>query len=124
MHRGMGTSKAKIAKELGIAVNTVTNVLELNDFDRQLTDGKALCAPLIPKAVSALDKQLSKGDGELGRKFLNDMGVIGERALGGKQPVQIELSQAIGIMFKQTQPVSGEPAIEVTTSPAVQPVDK
>jgi hypothetical protein len=59
--RANGSSKAKIAKELGMAINTVTNVLELNDFDKNLQTEQAQSLKLIPKAIQVAHDRLSKG---------------------------------------------------------------
>lgn len=108
-----GKDKTSIAKELGITRNTVRAILKESDVDLHLSTGTHLCVALIPKSVQAIEKSLDKGDGSLGIRLLEGLGVLGEGRSTGKQPVQIELSQAIGIMFKQAQPVGEEPAIEV-----------
>jgi hypothetical protein len=59
--RANGHSKAKISKELGIAVNTVTNVLELNDFDRTLQSEQKESLKLIPRAIGVMHDRLTKG---------------------------------------------------------------
>lgn len=57
-----GESKSQIAEDLGIARNTVTQILsdaELNDLVLQ---GKTGIYRLIPKSVRALEMALDKGD--------------------------------------------------------------
>jgi hypothetical protein len=120
--RANGKAKREISRDLGISRPTVDVIIKEADLDRTLASGKLSCATLIPKAIDAIEKTLVKGDGELGRKFLNDMGVIGENAKNSPGPEQIHLSQAINIMFKQqspqTQADTTQPVIEVNTAPA------
>jgi len=121
LSRANGKPWAHIAKDLKIAVNTAKAIAEESDIDRQMEVGRFTCATLIPEAITAIGTQLKKGDGELGRKFLNDMGVIGENAKNSPGPEQIHLSQAINIMFKQqgpqTQADTTQPVIEVNAAP-------
>ena len=101
--RANGEAKRKIARDLGISSPTVDVIIKEANIDQQIASGKLLCAPLIPKAVTAIETQLGKGDGELGRKFLNDMGVIGANAKpAGEQQInafsncQVLIQQALG----------------------------
>lgn len=75
--RALGQSKARISKELGIAVNTVSNVLELNDFDARLTDGRQLCAELIPASVRVVKNRLAQNSENAAFKLLEGIGVLG-----------------------------------------------
>jgi hypothetical protein len=59
--RANGDSKAKISRDLGMAINTVTNVLELNDFDKNLQTEQAQSLKLIPRAIQVAHDRLSKG---------------------------------------------------------------
>jgi hypothetical protein len=70
--RASGSSKAKIAKELGMAVNTVTNVLELNDFDRSLEVEQRTSLALIPRAIQVAHDRLSKGSENMAIKVLEN----------------------------------------------------
>lgn len=118
--RAVGTSKRQIAKQMQISPNTVTSVLELNNFDAQLTEGRALCSVLIPESVRVVKHRLAQNSETAAFRVLEGLGVLGDKAIGSKQPVQIELSQAIGIMFKQAPQIQADvqqTAITVTTEP-------
>jgi hypothetical protein len=99
--RANGASKAQIARELGIAVNTTTSILELNDFDRTLQSEQAESLKLIPLARKAVLARLNKDDGAIGIKVLeNTIWPINQKQSGAPT---IELSNAVNIMFKQAQ---------------------
>jgi hypothetical protein len=82
--RALGENYSQIARETHSSRNTVKQIIAESDFDQQFAEGRRSCMGLIPKAVAAMDTQLSKGDGTLGRQFLNDVGVIGERFVQSK----------------------------------------
>jgi hypothetical protein len=117
-----GKSKRSIANELKIGRNTVTKVLQDSNVEQALNAGLLSCAPLIPKAVQALEKTLDRGDGALGLKFLNDIGVLGDRK-GNAAPESLHLTQAVSIMFK-TKDLPQQPTIEVKAPEPVPPADK
>jgi len=70
--RASGHSKAKIAKELDIAINTVTNVIELNDFDRTLQTEQGKSLGLIPRAIQVAHDRLTKGSENMAIKVLEN----------------------------------------------------
>jgi hypothetical protein len=76
--RVQGETKTKIAADLHMAHNTVTTILEEADLDEQILAGRASCVSLIPEAVTAVQYGLRKGDGNLGVRFLEGVGVIGD----------------------------------------------
>ena len=122
--RANGTDKRKIARELGIARQTVESIISEANLDQQLASGRITCATLIPEAVSAIGVSLKKGDGELGRKFLNDMGVIG-RDSQGKPPLEaVHLSQAINIMFKAKEVEISGTLHQNSAQPSTNPPQK
>jgi hypothetical protein len=84
--RALGQSKRQISKDLGIAVNTITNVLELNDFDARLTDGRSLCAELIPASVRVVKHRLAQNSENAAFKLLEGIGVLGRDVKQGKAP--------------------------------------
>ena len=121
--RASGQRISQIAKDLKCSRQTVYNVLAKSNVDEDLASFRPRAIELIPKAFTAIEKTLVKGDGELGRKFLNDMGVIGANSQG-KAPIEaVHLSQAINIMFK-AKDLPEQPAIEVKASESVLPADK
>jgi len=82
--RAMGQNYSQIARDTGSSRNTVKAIVAECEFDQQIAEGRRSCVALIPKAVAAVDTQLSKGDGTLGRQLLNDTGVIGEHFFKAK----------------------------------------
>ena len=120
--RAEGKPISHIAKQLGIANNTTREIIKDSNIDQQLALGHVGCAMLIPKATQAIEKSLDRGDGSLGIRLLEGLGVLGENARKGPQPEQFHLSQAINIMFKQqspqTQADTTQPVIEVNAAPA------
>ena len=113
--RANGQRITQIAKDLQISRTTVYKVLAESKVDEDMKSFRPRAIELIPKAFCAIEKTLDKGDGELGRKFLNDMGVIGEGVQGVGRPEALHLSQAINIMFK-AKDLTQQPAIEVGSS--------
>jgi DNA-binding XRE family transcriptional regulator len=75
-----GHTKTRIAKDLGIARNTVRAIADETNIERELEAYRPDAVKLIPKAFQALEKSLDRGDGALGIRYLEDMAVIGERA--------------------------------------------
>jgi hypothetical protein len=70
--RHMGDSKRQIAKDLGIAFNTVTSIVELNNFDSTLQSEQAESLNLIPLARNAVLERLKKNDGNIGLRVLEN----------------------------------------------------
>ena len=70
--RAAGHSKAKITRDLGIATNTVTSIIELNDFDRTLQSEQASSISLIPRAIQVAHERLSKGSENMAIKVLEN----------------------------------------------------
>jgi hypothetical protein len=70
--RANGQSKAKISKDLGIAVNTITNVLDLNDFDRSLDIERRNSLSLIPAAIRTAHHRLSQNSENMAIKVLEN----------------------------------------------------
>lgn len=71
-HRAIGSSKEKIAKELGIDKRTVTNILELHDFDNELTANQAVSMKLIPEAIRVAHVRLAKDSESMAIKVLEN----------------------------------------------------
>jgi hypothetical protein len=70
--RANGSSKRQISKDLGVAFNTVTNILELNNFDANLDAERKESLSLIPLARAAVKARLEKNDGAIGIKVLEN----------------------------------------------------
>ena len=86
--RAIGTSKRQIAKDMQISPNTVTSVIELSDFDAKLTDGRSLCAELIPASVRVVKHRLAQNSENAAFKLLEGIGVLGKDAKSSRAPDQ------------------------------------
>jgi hypothetical protein len=71
-----GRSRAQIARELRIDRETVTRILSEPEIEEAIEQARARCIALLPDAVRAVKSQLRKGDGDLGLRFLEKMGVL------------------------------------------------
>jgi hypothetical protein len=58
--RLQGQDKTSISRELGIARNTVTAILEENDVERIMQDGQSQTLRRVPAALDVLDVRLEK----------------------------------------------------------------
>lgn len=70
--RHLGNSKEQIAKDLSIDKRTVTSVLELHDFDRELETGRSLSVNLIPDAIRVAKYKLSQNSENMAIKVLEN----------------------------------------------------
>ena len=70
--RANGESKRQIAHDLKIARNTVTSVLELNQFEQTLQNERNESLRLIPAARKAIAHRLALNDGNIGVKVLEN----------------------------------------------------
>jgi hypothetical protein len=91
--RATGASKGAISREIGVAFNTVTKVLNENDFDRAVEQGRFDSVRLIPVALRGLEKSMGKGDGQVCTRFLENVGVLAEKS--GKRAQDPSLVLAI-----------------------------
>lgn len=87
IRRAMGQSRNMIAKDLGIAQNTVTSIVALENIDQLIQDGRLSVARLIPKSVNVLDQRLDKGSESAATTILSGIGV-----LKSKQDVNINVA--------------------------------
>jgi len=115
--RASGASKGAISRDLGIAFNTVTKVLNENDFDRVVEQGRWDSVKLIPVALKGLELSMSKGDGSTCIRFLEGVGVLGENVRRIPTPANDALMRAIVNLI---QPEAAKPPIdaEVVTGPS------
>jgi hypothetical protein len=107
--RASGASKGAISRDLGIAFNTVTKVLNENDFDRVVEQGRWDSVRLIPVALKGLELSMSKGDGNTCNRFLENVGVTGENVRRIPTPANDALMRAIVNLIN---PEAAKPAIE------------
>jgi hypothetical protein len=106
LKRLQGQDKSSISRDLGVARNTVTTILEENDVEQLMQDGQIETLRRVPAALRTLDARLEKNS-ENAALWLLDKCFDGKQ-ISGKQP-HIELTQAIQVMFQQNQPVSEAP---------------
>jgi len=119
--RANGASKARIASDLSISKNTVTNVLELNDFDRNLDAERKESLSLIPLARAAVKARLEKNDGAIGIKVLeNSIWPLNAKTSRAPEPgLTLAIQNLMGnvtVQSKETTPVKQETAIDVSPS--------
>lgn len=72
VRRSQGQDKTRISKDLGIARNTVTRILEENDVTRHLEANRGASLDLIPKAIQVAHDRLSKGSENMAIKVLEN----------------------------------------------------
>src|SRR5882762_8176838 len=70
--RANGASKLKISKDLQIGYNTVTSVIELNDFDTTLANEQKESLRLVPRAIQVAHDRLTKGSENMAIKVLEN----------------------------------------------------
>lgn len=100
--RVTGDSKAKIARDLGMAVNTVTSIIELTDFEREIEAGRISCVKLIGKGAQAIEKAFDKGDGALAVRMFEGLGILGNSTKTGNKAMgaDLHLQQAINVLIQ------------------------
>lgn len=79
--RVQGASVAQIARDLDISRNTVTSIVELSTVEQQIEQYRKDAVALAPLAIKAVSNQIESGDGDLGLRLLDRIGVIGEDAI-------------------------------------------
>jgi len=89
-----GSSKAKIARELEIAPNTVSRILSEAEMSEAVREGRSRAVGLIPKALAAVEAGLDKKDARTGLGILHGVGVLKS---GGIVTVNITNWAALGI---------------------------
>jgi len=70
--RANGESKRKISKDLDIAYNTVTSVIDLNQFDEALAKNQASSIALIPQAIRVAEHRLAQNSENMAIKVLEN----------------------------------------------------
>jgi hypothetical protein len=98
-----GHSKAEIARRLRIDRETVTRILSEPEHKEAIEASRSRCVGLLPKAERAVERQLDKGDGDLGLRFLEKSGVL----TGGSAPPRapdVSLQVAIANLLPSMAP--------------------
>lgn len=96
-----GASKAQIARDLGLAVNTVTNIVELNDVDSAIEQYRKDAIALAPLAITAVRTDLEvPGNGMLGLRVLESVGILGDNAIETQRRATNRTNGAINILVQ------------------------
>jgi hypothetical protein len=80
-----GTSKLQISKDLQLAPNTVSNILELSNVDEVMADGRLETLKRVPAALRTLDVRLEKNS-ENAAIWLLDKCFDGKKIAGKQEP--------------------------------------
>ena len=91
----MNEPKCKIAKDLGIAKQTVLTVLNATEIKRTVEEGRSRAISLIPRSLEVAEYRLSKNDGTMALGILR----------GTKVLVNEQLTQVSGGLFLANIPV-------------------
>ncbi len=96
LKRGEGKSKAQIAREMKIDRETVTRILSEPEISEAIEASRSRCVAMLPKAERAVERQLEKGDGDLGLRLLEKSGVLaGPQPPRNSMTVDVHLYQAL-----------------------------
>ena len=80
--REQGKSFDQICAELHTTIRTVRHVLHAPEAERErLRRAHERTLSLAPKAARAIEQQLESGNGALGLRLLEDLGVVGREAI-------------------------------------------
>lgn len=80
----VGESNSKIAQDLGISRPTVARILKESEFTNFAAQAKSGVFLLIPKALSALEAALDKGDVAEAKMILRNVGAIAPEEIAGQ----------------------------------------
>jgi hypothetical protein len=98
LKRGEGKSKSQIAREMKIDRETVTRILADPEINEAIEASRSRCVAMLPKAERAVERQLEKGDGDLGLRFLEKSGVLsGPQQPRNSMTMDVHLQQAIAM---------------------------
>lgn len=96
-----GASKRQIARDLGIAVNTVTNIVELNNIDTAIEQYRRDAVALAPLAITAVRTDLEiPGNGMLGLRVLESVGVLGDNAIDTMRRTNARVQGGINVLVQ------------------------
>jgi hypothetical protein len=95
--RASGESKAQIARELDIATNTVSSILELSDFERMRENGDLATHKLIPKSVAVLDTRLDLVDLDAAKYVLSNTIFSERNGRRSTTPADVNVATALNL---------------------------
>lgn len=96
--RVQGQSRTKIAKEMGIAPNTVSSIVALSNIDSMMEDGRLGAMKRLPKALDVLDVRLEKNS-ESAAIWLLDKCFDESKVQGKKMGSDVTLTQTLNVLL-------------------------
>jgi hypothetical protein len=116
--RSLGQTKTQIARDLGIAVNTVSSIVALSDIDAIMEDGRLGTMKRVPQALKTLDVRLEKNS-ENAALWLLDKCFEG-KDLGSKRMVgDVTLNQTLQVLLRADE----TPKDEKLNSPIINVIE-
>lgn len=100
--RLLGEPTAKIARDLGIAVNTVRNITNLTDVDSMMEDGRIGAMKRIPQALKTLDIRLEKNS-ESAAIWLLDKCFDANEKQGKRMSGDVTLNQTLQVLLRSDE---------------------
>lgn len=119
LKRLQGHDKTRISRELGIARNTVTAILEENDVERLMQDGQTEVLRRVPAALDVLDVRLEKNSENAAIWLLDkcfDAKNSGRKPEPGLTLAIQNLMGNVTVQATETKQVVERQAIEVSNS--------
>jgi hypothetical protein len=111
-----GTSKLQISKDLQLAPNTVSSILDLSNVDEVMGDGRLQTLRRVPAALRTLDARLEKNSENAALWLLDKC--FESSKIGSKQP-NTQLVVAIqNLMQPTTGSVPADNSAEITVNPS------
>ena len=119
-HRAIGTSKEQIARDLSIDKRTVTSIIELHDFDRELETGRSLSVNLIPDAIRVAKHRLSQNSENMAIKVLeNTIWPLNQKAGKSNDPhLTLAIQNLMGNVTLQSQPNQQDSNLQPISTPS------
>ncbi len=111
IRRSQGEDKTRISKDLGIARNTVTRILDESNVEQTIEANRAASLGLIPAAIRVAEHRLSQNSENMAIKVLENT-IWPLNAKQSKSP-DIGLTVAIQNLMQVQAPQLDKPAIDV-----------
>ena len=110
----IGETKTQIAKDLGIAHNTVNSILNAQEINELVLEGRSKCVQMIPRSVRVMSDRLAKGSETAALAILRGTQVLQNQA------VQVNVQNNGAMTWLQVNQAKAEnqldkPVIEATT---------
>jgi len=118
-----GEPISKIAKDVGLAVNTVKSIINLTDVDKMMEDGRAGAMNRIPQALKTLDVRLEKNS-ESAAIWLLDKCFENQQQTGKKMASDTTLNQTLNILLHGDNSSKEPQNVTITQTLSDTPTDK